>query len=254
MSRTPMSILLGLLSVLFRAIPTLNLTIALLFVTRYPWKGYSFDSYSCFLMCWTLVILRRQQDCLGLLYLKLRSLGCFFLDLIRSILIAFLASTPWPTAMWHPKSHLLFPERSTRHRLEQTLRCMAYLNTCSLRFHKNHLLFKQLLQCLVYSGRIHLSDEMIVDFQMLQLYLNENSGNVTAQGMVQQVAARWSPGRMEEGKRHDVPPCSLPYQWRQLPAQHHCQTPVLHLPQRASCGMMPQIQAKTFTVITYNVQ
>ncbi len=120
MSRTPMSILLGLLSVLFRAIPTLNLTIALLFVTRYPWKGYSFDSYSCFLMCWTLVILRRQQDCLGLLYLKLRSLGCFFLDLIRSILIAFLASTPWPTAMWHPKSHLLFPERSTRHRLEHT--------------------------------------------------------------------------------------------------------------------------------------
>ncbi len=71
-------------------------------------------------MCWTLVILCRRQDCLGLLYLKLRSLGCFFLDRIRSILTAFLASTHWPTVMWHPKSHLLFPERSTRHRLEHT--------------------------------------------------------------------------------------------------------------------------------------
>ncbi len=79
------------------------------------------------------------------------------------------------------------------------------------------------------------------------------SGNVAAQGMVQQVAKRWSTGRMEEGPRKDVPPCSLSHKWRQLPAQHHCQPPLLHIPQRASCGTVPLSQAKFFPCYTLSL-
>ncbi len=127
--------------VLLRAVPTLNLTIALLFVTTCPWKGDSFDSYSCFLMCW--------NTCDPLQTARLFGPAIFEASKLRVLFLGSDKEHPDRLPRIYTLTHsdvtskitLAVSREINKAQVGTYSRCMAYLNTCSLRFHKNHLLF-----------------------------------------------------------------------------------------------------------------